>query len=78
MKYLKKRLNLNGWLSMKEAAQYSGLNPRTITRAIQRGEMISEKCQNRWRFKKMWLDKYICYHSIEINDRMLKRLETLQ
>jgi excisionase family DNA binding protein len=46
-------------LSMKEVAQWLGLNKRTVARKVQRGEIVGSKLGHLWKFERTDVQAYI-------------------
>jgi len=50
-----KRLGL--WVTMQDAAEYTGLSRGILLRAIEAGRITGSKCGNRWRIRRLTLDQ---------------------
>lgn len=47
------------WLSVKDAAEYTGLHAETIRTLMRRGDIEARKPGKAWRTTHKWLDQYI-------------------
>lgn len=47
------------WLTVKDAAKYTGLHAETIRILMRRGDIEARKPGKAWRTKQSWLDDYI-------------------
>ena len=47
------------WLSMRGAAKYVGVHPKTLHRAIRRGDLRVSQKLGKNLFKREWLDKWL-------------------
>lgn len=47
------------WLTVKEAAKYTGLHAETIRTLMRRGEIEARKPGKTWRTTQSWLDQYM-------------------
>ncbi len=47
------------WLSVRDAAEYVGLNEYTVRELMRRGDIEARKPGKYWRTKQSWLDEYI-------------------
>lgn len=47
------------WLSVKDAAEYTGLHAETIRTLMRRGDIEARKPGKAWRTKQAWLDNYM-------------------
>ena len=47
------------WLTVKDAAKYTGLHAETIRILMRRGDIEARKPGKTWRTKQAWLDQYI-------------------
>lgn len=47
------------WLTVKEAAEYTGLHAETIRILMRRGDIEARKPGKTWRTTQHWLDTYM-------------------
>lgn len=47
------------WLSVKDAAQYLGMNEYTLRELMRCGDIEARKPNGRWRTKQEWLNNYM-------------------
>jgi len=48
-----------GLLTLKEAAEFLRLHPRTVREYVRRGELIGHLIGDRWRFRRKDLDAFV-------------------
>ena len=49
----------NDWLSTREASRYSGCHPKTLHRAVRRGDLRVSQKLGKNLFKREWLDRWL-------------------
>ena len=50
-----------GWLTLKQACNYSGLGARTLRRAVDKGKLRCSKQTGKLLFKPSWIDRFILF-----------------
>lgn len=56
---LEKIVDPNGWINLREAAQYSGLSESTIRRAVRRGSLKCSRRPGKRLFKRSDIDRWL-------------------
>ena len=51
--------NIPIWLSIKDSVEYSGLSESSIRRAIQSGQLKTNKVGGKWLIRFQWLESYL-------------------
>ena len=65
------------WLPINAATRYSNLSPRTLKRAIDRGELKAVKRNGHWLFRISWIDRYLFFGKQRLNRSEQKELKEL-
>lgn len=47
------------WLTVRQAAEYTGLHAETIRTLMRRGDIEARKPGKTWRTTRQWLDQYM-------------------
>ena len=71
---LKETHKAGGWITLREAVEYTGLSDSTLRRLVYDGKLTCSRKSGKLLFNTDWIDKWLIYGKKKLTQRERKKL----
>jgi excisionase family DNA binding protein len=74
---LKETHKAGGWITLREAVEYTGLSDSTLRRLVYDGKLTCSRKSGKLLFKTSWIDKFLIYGKQRLSAKERRQLQEL-